>query len=87
VKSVSSRRGLGEGDEQMAVLIQRVSGMPYKHYFFPSLAGVAFSRNLYAWTDRIDPQKGMIRLVFGLGTRAVNRVSVIIPEWLLWLSR
>jgi len=34
-----------------------------------------FSRNLYAWADRIDPKKGMIRLVFGLGTRAVNRVG------------
>ncbi len=69
------RRGLGEGDEQMAILVQRVSGTPYKQYFFPSLAGVAFSRNLYAWTDRIDSSKGMIRLVFGLGTRAVNRVG------------
>jgi len=69
------RRGMAEGDEQMAILVQRVSGTPYKQYFFPSLAGVAFSRNLYAWTDRIDPSKGMIRLVFGLGTRAVNRVG------------
>jgi pyruvate,water dikinase len=66
---------MAEGDEQMAILVQRVSGTPYKQYFFPSLAGVAFSRNLYAWTDRIDPSKGMIRLVFGLGTRAVNRVG------------
>ncbi|MBN1160691.1 MAG: PEP/pyruvate-binding domain-containing protein [Dehalococcoidales bacterium] len=74
------RRGLGEGDEQMAVLVQRVSGMPYKRYFFPILAGVAFSRNLYAWTNRIDPKKGMIRLVYGLGTRAVNRVSGDYPR-------
>jgi pyruvate,water dikinase len=74
------RRGLGEGDEQMAILVQRVSGMPYKQYFFPSLAGVAFSRNLFAWTNRIDSKKGMIRLVFGLGTRAVNRVSGDYPR-------
>ncbi len=74
------RRGLGEGDEQMAILVQRVSGMPYKQYFFPGLAGVAFSRNLFAWTNRIDPKKGMIRLVFGLGTRAVNRVSGDYPR-------
>ena len=73
-------RGLGESDEQMAILVQRVSGMPYKHYFFPSLAGVAFSRNLYAWTDRIDPAQGMVRLVFGLGTRAVNRVGNDYPR-------
>jgi hypothetical protein len=73
-------RGLGESDEQMAILVQRVSGMPWKHYFFPSLAGVAFSRNLYAWTDRIDPAQGMVRLVFGLGTRAVNRVGNDYPR-------
>jgi len=78
--SYRHRRGLTEGDEQMAILVQRVSGMPYKQYFFPILAGVAFSRNLYAWTDRIDPTKGMIRLVFGLGTRAVNRVSGDYPR-------
>jgi pyruvate,water dikinase len=74
------RRGLNEGDEQMAVLVQRVSGMPFNDYFFPVLAGVAFSRNLFAWTERIDPSRGMIRLVFGLGTRAVNRVSGDYPR-------
>ena len=73
-------RGLGESDEQMAILVQRVSGTPYRQYFFPTLAGVAFSRNLYAWTDRIDPKRGMIRLVFGLGTRAVNRVGNDYPR-------
>ncbi|MDD3677848.1 MAG: PEP/pyruvate-binding domain-containing protein [Dehalococcoidales bacterium] len=74
------KRGFSEGDEQMAILVQRVSGVPYRQYFFPALAGVAFSRNLFAWTDRIDSQKGMIRLVFGMGTRAVNRVSGDYPR-------
>ncbi len=74
------KRGLGYGDEQMAILVQRVSGTPYQSYFFPTVAGVAFSRNLYAWNDRIDPAKGMIRLVFGLGTRAVNRVGSDYPR-------
>ncbi|VBB44184.1 Pyruvate phosphate dikinase PEP/pyruvate-binding protein [uncultured Desulfatiglans sp.] len=69
------QRGLGESDEQMAILIQRVSGMRHRRYFFPPLAGVAFSHNLYRWTDRIDPEQGMIRLVLGLGTRAVNRLG------------
>jgi len=78
--SYRKARGLEESDEQMAILVQRVSGMPYKKYFFPSLAGVAFSRNLYVWTDRIDSQKGLIRLVFGLGTRAVNRVGNDYPR-------
>jgi hypothetical protein len=73
-------RGLGESDEQMAILVQRVSGTPYGQHFFPTLAGVAFSRNLYAWTNRIDPNQGMIRLVFGLGTRAVDRVGCDYPR-------
>jgi hypothetical protein len=64
----------------MAILVQRVSGTLYRQCFFPSLAGVAFSRNLYAWTDRIDPLQGMVRLVFGLGTRAVNRVGNDYPR-------
>ncbi|HUT54022.1 MAG TPA: PEP/pyruvate-binding domain-containing protein [bacterium] len=78
--SYRRRRGLGESDEQMAILVQRVSGTPYKHYFFPPLAGVAFSHNLYRWSDRIDPGQGMIRMVFGLGTRAVNRVGGDYPR-------
>jgi hypothetical protein len=78
--SYRKARGLEESDEQMAILVQRVSGMPYDKYFFPALAGVAFSRNLYAWTHRIDPLKGLIRLVFGLGTRAVNRVGNDYPR-------
>ncbi len=74
------KRGLGESDEQMAILVMRVSGMPYKKYFFPCLAGVAFSRNLYAWSSRIDPEQGIVRLVFGLGTRAVERVGKDYPR-------
>jgi hypothetical protein len=74
------RRGLGESDEQMAILVMRVSGMRYRRYFFPTLAGVAFSRNLYAWSDRIDPKRGVVRLVLGLGTRAVNRVGGDYPR-------
>ncbi len=78
--SYRRNRGMLDSDEQMAILVQRVAGQPHGRYFLPSLAGVAFSRNLYAWTDRIDPRAGMIRLVFGLGTRAVNRVSRDYPR-------
>lgn len=80
VLSYRRKRGLGESDEQMAVLVQRVAGMPQGQFFFPILAGVAFSRNLYAWSDRIDPNRGVIRLVYGLGTRAVDRVDVDYPR-------
>ncbi|MFQ3548677.1 MAG: PEP/pyruvate-binding domain-containing protein [Armatimonadota bacterium] len=74
------KRGLAENDEQMAILVQRVSGQPRGKWFYPTLAGVAFSRNLYAWNSRIDPKKGIIRLVFGLGTRAVDRVGGDYPR-------
>ncbi|MCS3923163.1 PEP/pyruvate-binding domain-containing protein [Methanosalsum natronophilum] len=73
-------RGLQYEDEQMAILVQRVSGLRYNHFFFPSLAGVTFSKNMFTWTNRIDPSKGVIRLVFGLGTRAVDRVGRDYPR-------
>ena len=68
-------RGLEKLDEQMAVLVQRVSGNHYGNYFFPHVAGVGNSVNLYVWEKNMDPDAGMLRLVFGLGTRAVDRVS------------
>jgi len=80
VLSYRLKRGLENKDEQMAILVQRVSGRPYRDYFFPWLAGVAFSRNPYAWSDAIDSGKGVVRLVLGLGTRAVNRVSNDYPR-------
>lgn len=67
------QRELLERDEQMALLVQRVSGSMYYDYYFPHIAGVGFSYNLYVWDKNIDPKTGVVRLVFGLGTRAVNR--------------
>jgi len=64
----------------MALLVQRVSGAPHKNYFFPDLAGVGVSYNTYVWNNKISPQAGMLRLVFGLGTRAVNRVEGDYPR-------
>lgn len=68
-------RGLFDADEQMAILVQRVSGDYYNQYFFPHVAGVGNSKNLYVWDRKIDIDAGMLRLVFGLGTRAVDRTS------------
>ncbi len=36
----------------------RVGHALQEPYFFPSFAGVGFSKNLYAWTSRIDPGEG-----------------------------
>jgi hypothetical protein len=68
-----ARRGLLDRDEQMALLVQRVSGSMGKDLFFPHIAGVGFSFNPFLWNSEIDPHAGMLRLVFGLGTRAVGR--------------
>jgi hypothetical protein len=66
------RRGLLNRDEQMALLLQRVSGQRYGDYYYPQLAGVGLSYNPYVWHRDIDPKAGVVRLVFGLGTRAVD---------------
>jgi pyruvate, water dikinase len=67
------RRGLLGENEQMAVLIMRVSGTAGGRYFHPHAAGVGLSLNPYRWNPQIDMQAGVIRLVAGLGTRAVDR--------------
>lgn len=66
-------RGLLDRDEQMALLVQRVSGQYYDRLFMPQIAGVGFSFNPFVWNESIDPRTGVLRLVFGLGTRAVDR--------------
>lgn len=70
-----ARRGMLDKDEQMALLIMRVSGQLSDHMFYPHLAGVGYSFNPYAWASEIDPNAGVVRLVFGLGTRAVDRAD------------
>ncbi len=67
------RRGLLESEERMALLIMRVSGAPHGRYYYPQAAGVGLSFNPFVWHPDIDPQAGLVRLVFGLGTRAVDR--------------
>jgi hypothetical protein len=69
------QRGLDKLDEQMALLIQRVSGSRRGNVFFPDVAGVGLSYNTYVWNEKIKPESGILRLVCGLGTRAVNRVD------------
>ncbi len=73
-------KGLQDYDERMALLIQVVRGDHYKGYFLPHAAGVAFSRNLYRWSPQIRREDGFVRLVWGLGTRAVDRVGNDYPR-------
>ncbi|MBS0511679.1 MAG: pyruvate, phosphate dikinase [Proteobacteria bacterium] len=67
------RRGLLHEHEQMALLIMRVSGTGGRRYFHPHAAGVGLSVNPYPWNPQIDMRAGVLRLVAGLGTRAVDR--------------
>ena len=74
------RMGLLDYDERMAVLIQKVQGTRYRRYFFPMLAGVGYSRNPFRWNPKIRREDGFLRLVWGLGTRAVDRVANDYPR-------
>jgi len=62
-------------DERMAVLVQRVEGERYGDMLFPTVAGVGFSHNPVTWSPRIDRSQGFLRIVAGLGTRAVDRLD------------
>ncbi len=74
------RRGLDKRDEQMALLVQRVSGTYYGSYYMPAAAGVGYSYSPYRFLEKIDPGAGMLRLVMGLGTSAVDRTEGSYPR-------
>ncbi|MDC7291997.1 PEP/pyruvate-binding domain-containing protein [Butyrivibrio sp. DSM 10294] len=74
------RRGLEKRDEQMALLVQRVSGSYYGPYYMPCAAGVGYSYSPYKFLAGIDPKAGMLRLVMGLGTSAVDRTMGSYPR-------
>lgn len=74
------RRGLDKKDEQMALLIQRVSGSYYGSYYMPCAAGVGYSYSPYKFMEEMDPSAGMLRLVMGLGTSAVDRTEGSYPR-------
>lgn len=67
-------------DERMAVLVQEAVGRQYGRYYFPTLAGVGFSKNPFRWNAKIRREDGFLRLVWGFGTRAVERVSNDYPR-------
>ena len=72
--------GLLDYDERMAMVVQKVVGRRFGDYFLPFASGVMFSHNAYAWSPKIKKEAGLVRLVFGLGTRAVDRVGSDYPR-------
>ena len=67
-------------NEHMSVLVQKVIGRRFNDYFFPFASGVVFSVNSYVWNPKIDREAGLVRMVLGLGTRAVDRVGSDYPR-------
>ena len=74
------KHGLIDYDERMAILLQRVTGRWCGRYFYPDIAGVGFSENPFCWTPEIRRGEGFLRLVAGMGTRAVDRVAQDYPR-------
>jgi pyruvate,water dikinase len=70
-----SQKGLIDFSEEMGIMIQEVVGTRIGDYYMPLFAGVAFSRNEFRWSPRIKRDDGLLRIVPGLGTRAVDRIS------------
>lgn len=68
-------RNLLHFSEKMGILIQEVVGTKVGPYYMPLFAGVAFSENPLCWSTRIKREDGLVRMVMGLGTRAVDRVN------------
>lgn len=70
-----AEQGLIDLHEEMGIMIQEVVGNCVGPYFFPAFAGIAFSNNEFRWSPRLKREDGLIRMVPGMGTRAVDRVS------------
>jgi hypothetical protein len=70
-----AQRGLLDVHEEMGIMIQEVVGKRVGKYFVPAFAGVALSHNEFRWSARIKREDGLVRMVPGLGTRAVDRLS------------
>lgn len=74
------KRNLLGADEQMALLVQKVEGRQYGDYYMPLAAGMGCSYNPYKWMEQLNPDAGMLRIVTGLGTRAVERTPGDYPR-------
>ncbi len=73
-RAYRKRHALPWREEKMAILIQNMIGKYYpQDLFYPLIGGVGFSLNFYPWSDRLRSEDGVVRLVVGVGTRAVGR--------------
>ncbi len=78
-------RGLIDFHEEMGVLIQEVVGTRIGQYYMPAFAGLGSTQNEFRSSRRIRREDSILRMVPGLGTRAVDRILddypiLILPE-------
>lgn len=68
------KHGIRWREEKMGVLVENLIGYEHTdHLYYPLIAGVGFSKNFYPWAPCIDVDSGVVRVVMGLGTKAVGR--------------
>jgi len=53
-------------DEEMAVVLQQLTGMTYKNFFYPAISGVAQSYNFYP-ISHLKAEEGISYIAMGLG--------------------
>lgn len=73
-KQYRLKKGIQWTEEKMALLVQEIVGREHRnHLYYPIMSGVIFTKNYYPWSEKIKPEHGLVRLVYGLGTKAVGR--------------
>lgn len=78
VLNYRKRNGLIDFPESIAVLIQVITGCKTGNFFFPDIAGTGSSKSPFRWRGNLPmdlKDEGYLRLVCGMGTRAVNRTA------------
>jgi len=83
-KAFSLRVGNRVEGEKMAVMIQQVVGRDYNNFFYPSISGVAQSKNYYPFS-KMKPEDGIVTIAMGLGKAVMEgeknlRFSPRFPE-------
>ena len=74
-KEYRRKHGIKLAQERMAVIIQPIVGKVREELYYPELAGVAFSKVYRRPSPRVKKDDGLLRLCFGLGTKAVARAN------------
>ena len=69
----SYRKKHGLGDDDMGIIVMRMSGKWHDRYYYPTIAGVGYSQNFRRWNKRVKQKDGVLRIVFGLGTMSTKR--------------